>query len=226
MTPGSLDNPLTDEEIEALEEFLMSESVPEGTMGVSMLDGLLTGIIVGPDLVPPSKWLPLVWGDEEGPVFETEEEATRIFALFMRHMNDIARTFAEVPEEFEPLFYEREVEGKTYTIPGGTSCECRWLGGWMKASGYLPGPNPIKHAGPLAIWGSAPGGSEPMQSIPETIWRLCLAACAAILAAAALSATQGCGDYCGHLCHGDRPIPRNGQCFCERPNGEVYGPVE
>ncbi len=34
----------------------------------------------------------------------------------MRHMNGIAATLMEHPEDFEPIFLEREVEGKTYAI--------------------------------------------------------------------------------------------------------------
>ena len=34
-------------------------------MGISDLDGFLTGLVVGPELIMPSKWLPEIWGHEE-----------------------------------------------------------------------------------------------------------------------------------------------------------------
>ena len=38
-------------------------------MLLSDLDGFLTGIAIGPEVVMPSEWLPQVWGGDE-PVFE------------------------------------------------------------------------------------------------------------------------------------------------------------
>ena len=49
---------------EALDRFLMSERSPPEGMMLSDLDGFLTGIAVGPELVLPSKWLPLVFGGD------------------------------------------------------------------------------------------------------------------------------------------------------------------
>ena len=47
-------------------------------MMLSELDGLLTGLIVCPDLIMPHEWLPLVWGDEEDVeelVFDSQSQA-------------------------------------------------------------------------------------------------------------------------------------------------------
>jgi uncharacterized protein len=63
----------------------------------------------------PSRWLPVVWGDFE-PVWDSIADAQRVMELMMRHMNSIAGHLIAEPESFEPLFLEREVEGKTYTI--------------------------------------------------------------------------------------------------------------
>jgi len=66
-------------------------------------------------MIPPSQWLPVVWGDFE-PEWESEEEFEEILSLLMRHMNGIAATLMEHADDFEPLFLEREVEGKVYPI--------------------------------------------------------------------------------------------------------------
>ena len=47
-------------DLEALDRFLMSEASPENCMQISDLDGFLTGIAIGPELVKPSEWLPVV----------------------------------------------------------------------------------------------------------------------------------------------------------------------
>src|SRR6516225_1538705 len=58
--------PVDQVDLEALDRFLMSDRSPPDSMMLSDLDGFLTGIAVGPELVLPSEWLPLVWGGEAG----------------------------------------------------------------------------------------------------------------------------------------------------------------
>lgn len=73
-----------------LDDFLLSEAVGDDAMLLSELDGFLAGLIVCPDPIMPSEWLPVVWG-EEGPMFENEHQAQAIIDLIMRHYNDIIR---------------------------------------------------------------------------------------------------------------------------------------
>jgi uncharacterized protein len=105
-----LDVPLTQTELEELESFLEADGVPEGCMNLEMLDGFLAAIVVGPEPIMPSEWLPQVWSydEEEGaePIFRDDREAARIHALILRHMNSIASVLAEAPEEYSPVFYE------------------------------------------------------------------------------------------------------------------------
>jgi uncharacterized protein len=63
----------------------------------------------------PSRWIPHVWGDFE-PVWEREHDVQKVMTLLMRHMNAIAVMLMEQPEDFEPVFLERNVDGKTHTI--------------------------------------------------------------------------------------------------------------
>ena len=55
-------------DLDALDDFLMSDRAPSESMMLSDLDGFLTGIAVGPELVLPSEWLPLIWGGETARV--------------------------------------------------------------------------------------------------------------------------------------------------------------
>jgi len=108
-------------ELELLDQFLLSridadaEEKDEGIFDIVTLDGYFTALVSGPIMVPPSQWLPAVWGDYE-PVWEDEKDFESILSLMLRHMNGIAATLMEHPEEFEPLYYEREVAGNTYVI--------------------------------------------------------------------------------------------------------------
>lgn len=59
-------------------------------MVVSQIEGYLAGIIVCPDLIMPSEWLPLIWDTETdggGPVFQNARQAERLMGLVMEHYN-------------------------------------------------------------------------------------------------------------------------------------------
>ncbi|MGO9271098.1 MAG: UPF0149 family protein [Terriglobia bacterium] len=102
-----LDKPLTAAELRRLDDFLASDEAPDTCMDISTLHGFLTAVAIGPGMVRPSEWLALVWGDD-GPNFDSLQEAERIFGMIMRLYNDVVRTFGKDPEEFCPIIYEDE----------------------------------------------------------------------------------------------------------------------
>jgi uncharacterized protein len=114
---------MTDEDLDYLDNFLLeridddnvTEDADEGILCVSELDGFLTAIVSGPSLIPPSQWLPAVWGDFE-PEWESDAEAQRVMMLMMEIMNSTATTLMEAPEEFEPIFEVSLIDGKEYPI--------------------------------------------------------------------------------------------------------------
>ncbi|MEW8010834.1 MAG: UPF0149 family protein [Candidatus Thiodiazotropha sp.] len=118
-----LNHPLSEEEIERLDQFLLNrvddqfiaEGMDEGIFDISTLDGFLTAIASGPVTIPPSVWLPSIWGDFE-PEWENEEAFSEILSLLIRHLNGIVTTLMECPEDFEPLYLERIVENTTVLI--------------------------------------------------------------------------------------------------------------
>ncbi len=115
--------PLTDEECDRLNRFLLDRideeadalDKDEGVLDISELDGMFTALVSGPTSTVPSVWLPVVWGDFE-PVWDSQKEFEEILTLMIRHMNGIAHLLIEYPQEFEPMFLERVVDGHTYTI--------------------------------------------------------------------------------------------------------------
>ena len=64
-----------------------------------------TGIVVGPELILPSEWLPVIWGGEE-PEFETEAEMRTVLGTIMGRYNEIIACLDSEPENFEPIFLE------------------------------------------------------------------------------------------------------------------------
>lgn len=78
-------------DLEWLAGFLDSAQVPETTMSIEMLDGFLTALIAGPDVVKLSDYLGAIWGDDGATsVFDSKEQAQVFFDLLMRRWNAIA----------------------------------------------------------------------------------------------------------------------------------------
>jgi len=69
-------------DLDALDDYLMSDHAPDNGLGLSDLDGFLTGIVVGPELILPSEWLPVIWGGDE-PEFQTETEMRMVLGTIM-----------------------------------------------------------------------------------------------------------------------------------------------
>ncbi len=112
-------DPLSDAEIEELDDFLLDAEGIDESMNVSMLDGFLTALICGPKLILPSQWIRWVWDTEHGkdmPSFRSEDEASRILGMLTRHMNDIERTLSQAPEYYEPLLLENINHGNPIPI--------------------------------------------------------------------------------------------------------------
>lgn len=97
---------LSDDEIDELDDFLMSEDAPENGMDISTLDGFFAALVLNPRLIMPSEYLPWIWDMEKGedaPAFASLEQANRILQLVMRYYNSVLTTIGN--DNFAPLFY-------------------------------------------------------------------------------------------------------------------------
>ena len=157
----NLNQPLSSEEMEMLDEFLLYRTADdaydagkdEGVFNLSMLDGFLTAVVSGPEMAPPSQWLPSLWGDDE-QIWDSEDQFRRIMSLLMRHMNGIAGALLEAPDDFEPIFLSREVEGKEYLIVDGW-CEGYLRGVSLSSAKWNKGGKEIRSLlEPIALFGS------------------------------------------------------------------------
>jgi hypothetical protein len=68
MRAQEISGPISSQELDVLDKYLRSERAPPRCMWISQLDGFLTGVAAGPERVPVSEWLPLIWGGAE-PTF-------------------------------------------------------------------------------------------------------------------------------------------------------------
>ena len=115
-------------ELDALDDYLTSDHAPDNGMGLSDLDGFLTGIVVGPELIMPGEWLPVIWGGEE-PEFDTEDEMHTVLGTIMGRYNEIVACLDTDPDEFEPIFWEGA---------DGVIIASDWAGGFLDAVALRP----------------------------------------------------------------------------------------
>ena len=103
---NKISKPLSDDEIEELDDFLLSDMTPESCMDISILDGFLTGVVLTPIQIPPSEWLNWVWDSEEGeesPNFNTSTESSKAVDYIFRHYNHVVTLLKD--GDFEPIFF-------------------------------------------------------------------------------------------------------------------------
>lgn len=124
-----LATPLSNEELDELDDFLMSDNTSDETMAVTTLDGYLTAVASGPVMLKPSEWMPGIWGptENDSPEFETMAQAERITELIMRHLNGITSCLQENPDILELIFDDRHYQSRFY------------IDGEMWAYGYMQG---------------------------------------------------------------------------------------
>jgi uncharacterized protein len=89
-------------DLDPLDHFLRSDRAPPNCMMLSELDGYLSGIAVGPELVSPGEWLRFVWGGE-APKFVDQNEAQAILDIIVARYNEILRNVAH--DMVDPIFW-------------------------------------------------------------------------------------------------------------------------
>lgn len=104
---SDLKHALSPAELDELGGFLASSERAERAMDICTLEGYFTAIVIGPQAVMPSRWLPWVWDRIDGQgeaIYESLDQANRIIGLLMRFMNGIAHTFMDDPTAFAPIY--------------------------------------------------------------------------------------------------------------------------
>jgi uncharacterized protein len=96
--------PLDDEERERLEALLETVPAPLDPLDTGMLDGFLCGLLVQPEMPPPSRWMPHVT-DVDGRPLPVGFDAGEMHALVRRRHAELARAIA-ARDWFDPWVYE------------------------------------------------------------------------------------------------------------------------
>src|SRR5438105_12629256 len=85
--------PLTDAELNRLSGVL-ERFGDKHSMNLEQLDGFLAALICSPNIVLPSEYLPVIWGDDIvlEDTFSAQPMLQDFLSLIMRHWNHIADT--------------------------------------------------------------------------------------------------------------------------------------
>lgn len=106
-------------------------------MTLSELDGFMAGLIVTPDLIRPSEWMPAIWRGED-PVFENAVQAQRVLSLLMQHYNGVSDGLHS--GDYRPVFFVDRDGSFLWEI---------WMEGFWDATRLRPG-----------IWAYWPGSGD------------------------------------------------------------------
>ena len=113
----------TDRELDRLQDLLATIPPEWKDMNVVELDGYVAALIVCPDTIPPSEWLPGVWGSDLG--FEDADGTEATVAAVMGHYSRIARELAASPEDYAPVLGKDADSGEALWEP--------WIDGFERA---------------------------------------------------------------------------------------------
>lgn len=134
----------TDEELDGLDALLQALPQDPLPMTLSELNGYVTGILVSKSLIPPSEWLPGIWGEDGKGRFPDIAEAEATIQAVMGHYNQTAALIND-GGWIEPIYEENIDSGDTLWEPwvdGFTRAmllrEAEWLALANGSAGYAP----------------------------------------------------------------------------------------
>jgi len=104
-------NPLTDADLDRLEQLLEADVFQEDSMRLDEIQAILCAIVSGPAPVLPSVWLPDVLG--KGMENATDPVVAECMDLLMRLNNDIAAALL-ADETVAPVLYPLDENGEEY----------------------------------------------------------------------------------------------------------------
>jgi uncharacterized protein len=99
-------SPLSDDEVDELEAFLMEDRDGAEAMMFDTMDGYVRAVAIGPTTLKPQQWLPPIWGHTQAqgmvPAAQSIEQINRILELVMRHFNSIIAALEDERPDIYP----------------------------------------------------------------------------------------------------------------------------
>lgn len=125
--------PFSEAHAALLPTFLSAPQRPSGTLSYPQLAGFLFSIANGPELIPPSEWMPMVFNDQEAR-YETLNEAERVIQAMMALYNDCCR---ERPEGSVTLPSGCEIRPQPLDNLADDAPLSQWARGFLTGHSYL-----------------------------------------------------------------------------------------
>ena len=120
----------SDQDLDHLSELLHALPTQNMPMTLSELDGYVTGVLVCPDMISPSEWLPHVWGETSDAAFPDQQTAEETIGAVMAHYNSVAEAITR-RLRVEPIYEIDPNSDETMWEP--------WIDGFTRADGPQTG---------------------------------------------------------------------------------------
>ena len=99
------DGPLTNNEMNYLDNVLLKYKTDRSLENLSSLQGFLTAVVSGPNVIPTHVWLSEIWGPENNqPTWESEDEMLKFVETLIKMMNDISQTLMTNSQNYAAIF--------------------------------------------------------------------------------------------------------------------------
>jgi uncharacterized protein len=132
--------PLSKQDLFQLETWLASPMFKGQAMPIDKLQGFLCAVISGPELIPPSVWLPEALGPE--PEYDSLDQAREVMNLLMTFYNDVA---TGLQEDRPPKLILKPISEMDQNPDYQTWCEGYILGWGLFTEEWLrPGNEALK----------------------------------------------------------------------------------
>jgi uncharacterized protein len=120
----------TTAELDHLAELLHSLPYQNDGMILNQFDGYCAGLIVCPEMVMPTEWLAIVWGDNAESVFEDTNQAQIIIDAVVGHYNRVVNVLEIKPDQYDVVFcIEQNNDGLLWR---------QWIDGFERAMRLRP----------------------------------------------------------------------------------------
>lgn len=134
--------PLNEREIDELQDMLDRTPQPLEALDVSMLDGFLCGVLLQPQRIPESRWLPYVT-DVDGRPLPAGFDASRLHALARRRHAELEDAIAR-RQWFDPWVFELQADevddesDDADDAPAEVDAVYPWVAGFATAHELFP----------------------------------------------------------------------------------------
>lgn len=105
-------------------------------MSIGQLEGYVAGILVCPETIPPSEWLPAVWDGDGASALRSGWVAGVAARATLDHYDGVSRIVDGAPEHFVTIYDSDKTAVRCCGAPGSTASSVQFGCGPMRGSGF------------------------------------------------------------------------------------------